>query len=845
MSKQTTRTLFLGSLLSLGLISSVASAAPMYTYTVTPASLPATLIQGSTAIPVTITVTNTAGYSFGLGAPTLGTDTNWQELSNTCNVKVALAKNASCVVKGVYNPLSASSNSVVYLNAAVSGNMTSHRPILSTMVQAGSGSVLTAAWTTELPSTSAIGNNYTAVLTVTNTGSTTATLGTPVWMKTPAADFPDAAASGTCGATLAASATCTYTETFKPLTLSTAANDKSLNVVVNYNTTQTAEPAAATTSTTKTLLIAVGAGPNNNNQSARIMTSRDNGATWATSEYDALQILNALTKANDQFLVVGDVGGMMTSSDGLSWTAQTSVTTNNLTAALWDTANYFVYGVDTTNLTSNLLTSLDGVTWAATSTSPGTYVFSALKRNATYVGLAIDTNFNTVFVTSTNGSAWTEQYDFTTALRATAVVPGQLIWTGSQYVMVGMSFVNSTFSGIIYTSPDGITWTGHTSGTTNGLNSINWNGTQYVVVGKLGTVLTSPDANTWTAQQSHVIGDLNKVTWDGSQYIAVGNGTIITSPDGIAWTTVEKGTASTLRSVAWNGAARYVAVGGSVNSAFPVVFNGVLVTSADGKTWSQATSVPTNFQLNSVAWGAGKFVAVGNSGTVLTSTDGLTWSQATQFTESDLNGITWSSTYNKFFVVGAGGVLLYSADGATWFAMTSGTNQALNSIVENGGRCVAVGTSTTAGESTTITSNDCNTNWSTTTQSGVNYFNKVIADGTAFVAVGSNGNIYSTTNGVTWIPHNFPTASYDLDSIVKQNSNYIVVGFNGITYVGTTLDSWTAAVTGNATIVNDLLFDGSQVVAVGDNGVILTTTNATTWAKANIFNLILYDIYSG
>ena len=65
-----------------------------------------------------------------------------------------------------------------------------------------------------------------------------------------------------------------------------------------------------------------------------------------------------------------------------------------------------------------------------------------------------------------------------------------VIWTGTQYVVVG-------FSGKVATSPDGITWIyqeglrSTTWGTANAANSIVWTGMQLAAVGDFGVAATS------------------------------------------------------------------------------------------------------------------------------------------------------------------------------------------------------------------------------------------------------------------------------------------------------------------------------------------------------------------
>ena len=99
-----------------------------------------------------------------------------------------------------------------------------------------------------------------------------------------------------------------------------------------------------------------------------------------------------------------------------------------------------------------------------------------------------------------------------------------LIWSGTQFVGVGNS-------GIIRTSPDGLSWTYQNSGTAESLLNVAWSGTRFTAVGNHGTILTSPDGVSWTMQTSGTIIDLYGVVWSGSQFATVGDsGAVFTSP---------------------------------------------------------------------------------------------------------------------------------------------------------------------------------------------------------------------------------------------------------------------------------------------------------------------------
>ena len=54
-------------------------------------------------------------------------------------------------------------------------------------------------------------------------------------------------------------------------------------------------------------------------------------------------------------------------------------------------------------------------------------------------------------------------------------------------------------SPVVYTSPDGITWTARAFGGIRCIRGITWNGSVFVTLGDLGEVYTSPDGIAWTS----------------------------------------------------------------------------------------------------------------------------------------------------------------------------------------------------------------------------------------------------------------------------------------------------------------------------------------------------------
>jgi hypothetical protein len=92
----------------------------------------------------------------------------------------------------------------------------------------------------------------------------------------------------------------------------------------------------------------------------------------------------------------------------------------------------------------------------------------------------------------------------------------------------GVAYGNGTFVavgelGTILTSPDGVTWTIRTSGTSAYLSGVAYGNGTFVAVGELGTILTSPDGVTWTIRTSGTTYSLNGVAYGNGTFVAVGS----------------------------------------------------------------------------------------------------------------------------------------------------------------------------------------------------------------------------------------------------------------------------------------------------------------------------------
>ena len=98
--------------------------------------------------------------------------------------------------------------------------------------------------------------------------------------------------------------------------------------------------------------------------SGTILTS-SNGTSWSSRTSGTSNGLEQITYGNSTFVVVGSSGTILTSSDGISWTSRTSGTSNGLEGIIYGNITFVAVGSSGT-----ILTSSDGTSW--TSRTSGT-----------------------------------------------------------------------------------------------------------------------------------------------------------------------------------------------------------------------------------------------------------------------------------------------------------------------------------------------------------------------------------------------------------------------------------------------------------------------------------------
>ena len=561
----------------------------------------------------------------------------------------------------------------------------------------------------------------------------------------------------------------------------------------------------------------------------RVWVSEETGWT-PHNPLPSPQGLTQIFVNNGQFHATGTRGARISSDDGIAWSQLPALGQNNLLGYLEGNGRKILVGS-----LGFLALSTDGITWRTTSLPTG----APVQASAFGAGLfVISTTYSDAptgrakIFTSPDGDVWTERYSSTTTALNSLTYgngtfalftgdgvlrsPDGITWTSVPAPSTGVAirFVNgqffipsSSFSDL-HVSTDALTWTTRSYGST-GAREITYANNHYLLTGDGGLLLTSPDATTWTRRSTGTTNALRRAAYANNTWVVIGNqdfpATLLTSTDsGATWTNrTASMTFDDLRSLASDGTASIIGVGK----------NGTIVRSTNGTSWGTVTS-GTSDELQGAAYGAGRYIVTGANGRILTSTDaGVTWTQAssgvsaylgdlvylnsTFLISSDLglllkstDGTTWTSSTvaggnqlqgiaygaGRYVAVAAGGRIITSLDATTWTNATSGTTADLNGVAFGNGKFLA--TSATA----VFTSPD-GLVWTSAPAPEIPNWGSgtLFLNGRFYARIGTNGSI-SSSDGFTWTGHHLGSNYADINGVVGFNGRLYVTGNAGMIY---------------------------------------------------------------
>ena len=583
----------------------------------------------------------------------------------------------------------------------------------------------------------------------------------------------------------------------------------------------------------------------------------------------------SVTYGNGTFVAVAGNGTsrVMTSPDGVTWTARTAAEANYWTSVTYGNGTFVAVSSDGT---SRVMTSADGVTWTARTAAAANYWQSVTFGNGTFVAVASTGQV----MSSADGVTWTSR----TAAAAST-------W-------YSVTYGNGTFVAVAYsgrptrvmTSADGVTWTAQTAAHLIPWVSVTYGNGTFVAVSSIGFVMTSADGVEWADQAVAEANSWYSVSYGNGTFVAVsvdGTNQVMTSPDGVTWTAQAAAEANSWYSVSYgngtfvavslNGTSRVMTLvpasapaaptslvatpgDGSVSVAFTAGSDGGASISNykysidDGASWSafspSVTSSPVSITgLTNGTTYAVKLKAVNSEGDGAASDAVSVTPRTVPSAPTSLVGYRGYRSAEVSFAAGSnGGSAItnykYSTDdGATWTALspavtsspvtigglTNSTtyNIKLRAVNAAGDGAVSDAVSVTPGVVDAIS-------WTARDAAEANLWVSVTYGNGLFVAVSTTGThrVMTSPDGVSWTARDAAEANQWV-SVTFGNGLFVAVAVDGSHRVMTSPDgvTWTARDAAEANGWRSVTFGNGVFVAVAVLGShrVMTSPDGVTW----------------
>lgn len=384
-------------------------------------------------------------------------------------------------------------------------------------------------------------------------------------------------------------------------------------------------------------------------------------------------------------------------------------------------------------------------------------------------------------------------------------------------------------AGTIQTTDDGVTWTLRHSGTREHLLSAAAANQTVVAVGADGALVTSTDnGETW------VLNPLDATSWttvvhSNGQWLAVGL-TIATSVDGLTWTHRNAPSAGLpLHHPVWTGTHWVVA---GTRSVF---------LSTDAITWEPGgLNLPPSFaQLYSMVWTGSELIALTGS-ELLASPDGIVWTDISPSGHGWLHEMVASG---RRICVFSGGTVAYfrSYSNDLWSqldARSINPSIALSTVSDHEAEVLIAGS-----DGDLLYSGDNGGTWRPVSSGLEGRIHALRRFAGRWVAVGSDGGVSSSADGIQWEPYSSGTLA-QLQCVAWHDGMWVAGGRVdsgpnrhlkqfGI-FTSTDGKQWTDRsfsafpYPGMNSLVHRVFHTGERWMAVASSAV-LTSADAVTW----------------
>ena len=272
----------------------------------------------------------------------------------------------------------------------------------------------------------------------------------------------------------------------------------------------------------------------------------------------------------------------------------------------------------------------------------------------------------------------------------------------------------------------------------------------------------------------------------------------------------------------------------------------VVLSSDGGSTWtsdvnidSSCTNEVMSFSSNARVYSLGsQFIAIGRNhtnsfpGGICTSTDGRTWTYvdtSTGVLGVYVQGLVFDGT--TYVAIDGANYVATATNLGDWSGHSSATlfSGGLKDIIYDGSQIVAI-------TPTAVLYGAANDplSWTSVTVTGATSLNSIAFDGTTYLAVGSNGEAFSSTDLSVWNTETTGT-SEDLQKVVvgtdgASGKQFVMTSYYERVFTRNTGGTWamTNEGSGFSSDFYDFTHDGSQFIALGAHGGTSTTTQIST-----------------
>ena len=522
-----------------------------------------------------------------------------------------------------------------------------------------------------------------------------------------------------------------------------------------------------------------------------IQTTKD-GISWNIKQ-TSFNNLRDIVYSNflSKYVIIGDNGLIITSSNLETWEQQNSTVSVNLLSITYSEEKHLFVAV---GMTGTILVSEDGITWEDKSYNTNKTLF-----NVSYIkekSLFIITASSGYIITSQDGIIWSGKYIPTNSdLNYTLYVFNKIFICGTGGTIIStsdmitwnehrvgsssfikmiyseklqMMFLLSSDATLSYTSSDGMSWDRENVPyliATDIIYSedLNW----FIILGWNGQRRISVDLENWITDTNNIdsttpISDIIYIK-DLNIYV-LSSRNIYTSKDKKYWYSRYSETGHYSGKLAYSDYHKYIVA----------TISNHTVISIDGINWTYG-GVIGSIQVNKLIFVSKLklFICLGVSGKIATSNDGKSWELRNSGTNKTLKSICYSEDLNLLIAVG-NGIILTSANGITWETLyETSYNYADIIYIKILGLFVIVGDGLIA-----------------ISKDGSNFQTKIISDNLSTVKYSAKykqiiayGNkLYQSSNGFIWHIQEGISNLWVTNSCVNKDNVATFVGYNGIIF---------------------------------------------------------------